>query len=600
MSGFFRYQRRQGATLTGPDHTRFRLWAPSCSSVTLEREGLPAVPMSREPDGWFQCETQSGAGVRYRYRISEDLAVPDPASCSQPDDVHGPSEVTDPLSYRWVNDSWHGRPWEETVIWEVHVGLAGGYRKLADDLSRLAGLGITAIELMPLSEFPGSRNWGYDGVFPFAPESSYGTPDDLKYLVDQAHGHGMMIFLDVVYNHFGPDGNYMGLYAEEFFARDSLTPWGKAIDFTRREVREFFLDNALTWIMEFRFDGLRLDAVQAIDDRSWLEELRHVVSETTESGRFVHLILENENNDAGLLRDGFTAQWNDDAHNALHVILTGENEGYYGNFSPDPIMALAAVLEEGFFFQGQLSSVTGKPRGSASSDLPADKFIFFLQNHDQTGNRAMGERLTVLADPDALKAAYALMLLSPQIPMLFFGEEWGCRNPFFFFTSHKNELATIVREGRRSEFASFSRFHDPEQRKLIPDPNDPDTFRRSRPEGFRKDNADQSAWLSLTDELLTLRHHFIIPRLKGAHSTGVVILPRVNDGTGSDLAVALVAQWRMNDGAMLSIAVNFDKTPALLTFSPEGKLIYARNTSTGNSTIESNSIAVWLKDESHV
>ncbi|NHO34015.1 malto-oligosyltrehalose trehalohydrolase [Acetobacter fallax] len=596
MSGFFRYQRRQGAVLVGPDLTRFRLWAPSCSAVTLEREGLASVQMDAQDDGWFQCETHSGAGVRYRYRVADDVTVPDPASCSQPDDVHGASAVADPSSYQWTCPDWSGRPWEEAVIYEIHIGLGGGYRKIAEDLPRLAALGVTAIELMPLSEFPGDRNWGYDGVFPFAPESSYGTPDDLKYLIDQAHRFGLMIFLDVVYNHFGPDGNYIALYAPEFFSENEHTLWGSAIDFTRSQVREFFLDNALYWIMEFRFDGLRFDAVQAITERNWLEELHKVISDTIEAGRFVHLILENENNDAGLLRDGFTAQWNDDAHNALHVLLTGENEGYYKNFSKDPILSLAVVLEEGFCFQGQPSPMTGKPRGSGSSDLPAEKFILFLQNHDQVGNRALGERLTVLADPDALKAAYALMLLSPQIPMLFFGEEWGCRTPFFFFTSHNRELAEIVREGRRSEFASFSHFHESEKRKLIPDPNAVQTFEKSRPDRSVTGERDHKAWLELTRELLGLRQQFIVPRLKDAHSAGVTILA---DDEGASCP-ALLASWTMADGALLSIVINLGTKPVSLTSVPDGKLICARGEVSEVRRFGPGSIAVWLKDEIRV
>ncbi|GBR01997.1 malto-oligosyltrehalose trehalohydrolase [Acetobacter oeni LMG 21952] len=564
--------------------------------MILEREGHVAVVMDAEDSGWFRCETFSGDGVRYRYRISSDVAVPDPASCAQPEDVHGPSLVVDPASYKWKNAQWQGRPWEQAVIYEVHVGLCGGYMKLAEDLPRLAELGITAIELMPLSEFPGARNWGYDGVFPFAPESSYGTPDELKYLIDQAHSLGLMIFLDVVYNHFGPDGNYIPLYAQSFFKKNKQTAWGSSINFTRQEVCDYFIDNALYWIMEFRFDGLRLDAVQAISERNWLLKLRQIVEETVEDGRFVHLILENENNDAGLLRKGFTAQWNDDAHNALHVILTGEHEGYYGNFSESPLTSLAKVLRDGFCFQGQMSPVTGKSRGSQSSDLSAEKFIFFLQNHDQAGNRAMGERLTVLADPDALKAAYALMLLSPQIPLLFFGEEWGCRTPFFFFTSHTGELGKIVREGRRNEFASFSYFHEPERRKLIPDPNEQDTFERSRPDISQVNVAEHAEWLNLTKELLKIRHNFIIPRLNGARSSGVVILSEKSSG----LKMGVAAHWIMSNGARLTIAVNFGTSFLLFAEISNENLIYARPASNDSGRLSPRSITVWLQEATNV
>ncbi|NHN89011.1 malto-oligosyltrehalose trehalohydrolase [Acetobacter conturbans] len=591
MSCIFRHTRRQGATILTPERTRFRLWAPSSAAVTLEPEGWPPIEMTPENDGWFCCETPTGAGLRYQYRIASGLLVPDPASTCQPDDVHGPSVVTDPASYCWQESEWKGRPWEEAVIYEIHVGLAGGYAALAKDLPRLAELGITAIELMPVAEFPGERNWGYDGVFPFAPESSYGSPDDLKALIDNAHALGLMIFLDVVYNHFGPDGNFIEQYARPFFMQDRTTPWGHAIDFRQRAVRDFFINNALYWLMEFRFDGLRLDAVQAIDDQSWLEELRDAVTATIEAGRHVHLILENENNDAALLRAGFTAQWNDDGHNALHVILTGESEGYYGNFSDHPCDDLATVLQEGFCFQGQRSPVTGKSRGFSSADLPSEKFIFFLQNHDQTGNRALGERLTVLARPDMLEVAYTLMLLSPQIPQLFFGEEWGCRTPFFFFTSHNPELARIVREGRRQEFASFSHFQNPQQRSSIPDPNDVATFEHSRPDQSEIEQPQHRAWLDRTRELLALRHQHIVPRLKNAHGLDVRRL--------GHHACALLARWTMADDAILNIAFNLGDVTVLLPARPLYSPIHALRTSTASQELPPAGLLVWLEENPH-
>ncbi|MCE0743997.1 malto-oligosyltrehalose trehalohydrolase [Acetobacter sicerae] len=592
MSHIHRYTRRHGAQLLSQHRTRFRLWAPSCSSVTLEAENLPPVPMTRENDGWFACETPTGAGLPYRYRITPDLLVPDPASTSQPDDVHGPSVVTDPDAYNWQNPHWRGKPWEEAVIYEVHVGLAGGYTRLAADLPRLAALGITAIELMPIAEFPGERNWGYDGVLPFAPESAYGAPDELKALIDRAHTLNLMIFLDVVYNHFGPDGNFIEQYARPFFLQDRRTPWGHAIDFTQRAVRDFFIDNALYWLMEFRFDGLRLDAVQAITEQGWLAELRETVRQTVEPDRHVHLILENENNDARLLREGFTAQWNDDGHNALHVILTGETEGYYGNFAAHPAEDLSCVLKEGFRFQGDRSPVTGKARGSPSADLPTEKFILFLQNHDQTGNRAMGERLTVLAQPHMLEAAYALLLLSPQIPMIFSGEEWGTRTPFFFFTSHNAELARIVRDGRRQEFASFRQFRDPHHRELIPDPNDPQTFERSRPDRREMEQPEHEQWLDRTHELLCLRRQYIVPRLKNAHGLDVTHL------TGQ--GCALLARWAMEDGYVLNIAFNLGAISARLPSPPQGTFLYGLRTTFPSQDLPPASLLAWLEGDDHV
>ncbi|RFD19453.1 malto-oligosyltrehalose trehalohydrolase [Komagataeibacter melaceti] len=561
------YRARQAGAMLLPDgaHTRFSLWAPSCQAVTVEAEGLPPAPMEPQGAGWFACVLPCAAGTRYRYRVAPDLAVPDPASCHQPDDVHGPSEVTDPASYTWQHDTWRGRPWHEAVIYEVHVGIMGGYAGVMADLPRIAANGFTAIELMPLAEIPGGRNWGYDGVLPYAPESAYGPPDALKALVDRAHGLGLMVLLDVVYNHFGPDGNYLPVYAAPFFRADRQTPWGAAIDFRQAAVDTFFVDNALYWLMEFRFDGLRLDAVQAITERAWLQRLPARIHAHVERGRHVHLILENENNDAGLLRAGYTAQWNDDAHNALHVLLTGEEEGYYANFTPDPTGALARVLAEGFAFQGEVSPVTHTPRGSPSADLPPARFIIFLQNHDQIGNRALGERLTTLAQPQALRAAYGLVLLCPQIPLLFMGEDWGSRQPFLFFTSHTPELGRIVREGRRREFAGFSHFASEAARHTIPDPNAPQTFAASRPDADEPDGPEHRSWRALVQALLAIRHREIMPRIPGARAMGATVI-----GHG-----AVMAQWRMGDGAVLRIALNLGERSASLPGVMGGRCLYA-------------------------
>ncbi|ACI51241.1 malto-oligosyltrehalose trehalohydrolase [Gluconacetobacter diazotrophicus PA1 5] len=535
-----------GATMITPHQTRFRLWAPSCDTVDLEIEGAAPIAMTRQPDGAFEIVAPCGAGARYRYRVRPDLAVADPASRAQPDDVFGPSMVVDPRAYAWTVNDWCGMPWERTVIYEIHVGIAGGFQGVRARLSQLAALGITAVQLMPLSEFPGGRNWGYDGVLPYAPESSYGTPEDLKALIDHAHGLGMMVFLDVVYNHFGPDGNFLSAYAAPFFRSDRPTPWGEAIDFRQPAVRTYFTENALYWLMEYRFDGLRLDAVHAIADRDWLVELAARVRARTEAGRHVHLILENENNDAGLLQSGFDAQWNDDGHNALHVLLTGEDEGYYRNFSDDPTAHLARVLGQGFAFQGEVFPTLKRPRGMPSGSLPPSAFILFLQNHDQIGNRALGDRLTVLADPRALRAAYGLLLLSPQIPLLFMGEEWGSRRPFLFFTSHSPHLGQIVRDGRRREFAAFAHFSDPARREQIPDPNQPETFAASVPNAREAAGPAGRGWQDLFATLLRLRRHHVVPRLRGARGLGAQPIG----------PAAVAARWRMGDGAVLAIALN--------------------------------------------
>ncbi len=414
---------------------------------------------------------------------------------------------------------------------------------------------------MPVNDFPGRHNWGYDGVLPYAPDTAYGSTEDLKALVDAAHDCGMMIFLDVVYNHFGPDGNYLGLYASKLFREDIHTPWGAAIDFRRPEVRRFFTENALYWLMEYRFDGLRFDAVHAISEPDWLDEMAAEVRATVEPGRHVHLVLENDHNAAGHLAGNFDAQWNDDGHHVLHVLLTGETEGYYKDYADSGAHNLARVLAEGFVFQGQQSHYLGRARGEPTTGLAPTAFVLFLQNHDQIGNRALGERLTVLTDPRALEAAIAMQLLCPQIPLIFMGEEFATASPFLFFTDHGPDLAGLVTEGRRREFAKFPAFADPETRERIPDPNDPATFRRSIPD---RELASAPERQALYRRLLAIRHAEIIPRLDGARSLGAKVIG----------PAAVVARWRLGDGAVLILAVNLgsDAVPAE---NPGGRVIFA-------------------------
>lgn len=554
--------------------TLFRLWAPDRDAVTLEIDGAPTTPMWRDAEGWFTVEASVTAGTRYRFRLDDDDVVPDPASRQQDGGVHGWSVVVDPDAYRWRTD-WQGRAWEEMVIQEVHVGALGGFAGVATHIPQIAAMGVTAIELMPVNAFGGTRNWGYDGVLPYAVAESYGTPDALKALVDTAHEHGVAVFLDVVYNHFGPDGNYLGGYASPFFHADVDTPWGGAVAVDREPVRRFFIDNALMWINEYRIDGLRFDAVHAIDDDAFLDAMASEIRAST-GDRRVHLVLENERNDAERLRaEAYDAQWNDDFHNVLHVLLTGETSAYYADFADRPAERLARCLGEGFIYQGEGSpNHDGRPRGKPSGHLPPTAFVSFLQNHDQIGNRALGERLTVLTDRARLRAATALLLLSPQIPLLFMGDEAGSDTPFLFFTDFHDELADAVREGRRKEFAKFAAFADESARAAIPDPNAQATFSASVP----RDGPEAGRWRTLYSDLLALRHRVIVPRLRGAVAMGA-------EAIGER---AVVARWRMGDGAVLTIALNLGDE-AVVFPAVEGDVVFA-----DGATDAGPCVRVWL------
>jgi len=564
----FHYKLPFGAEYLGNGRSRFRLWAPLAKTVAVELDGRRRVPLTPDEDGWFEVETDCEALTHYRYvlmsQVDGEISVPDPASRCQAGDVHADSVVIDAAAYQWQTPDWRGRPWHETVLYELHVGALGGFAGVMQRLPELAELGITAVELMPVSEFPGAYNWGYDGVLPYAPDASYGTPEQLKQLIDTAHGLGMMVFLDVVYNHFGPDGNYLASYAP-FFRNDTSTPWGQTIDFHRPEVADFFAENALYWLQEYRFDGLRFDAVHAICDQNWLTQLAArvrtaIAAEDQEIGRgkrHVHLVLEHDGNAASLLNggdsatraDAFEAQWNDDGHHVLHVLLTGETGGYYADYAIQPAEKLARCLREGFIYQGEPSPYRdNETRGERSVALPPTAFVLFLQNHDQIGNRARGERLTALAAPAALRAAQALLLLSPQIPLLFMGEEYGAAQPFYYFTSHADEqLAEAVRSGRRREFSRFPEFADSAALDSLPDPNSFSTFMASIPEPVAPDDdASGAQWMGWCYRLLAIRRMAITPFLPGA-----VALDAQAVG-----AAAVYARWRLNNGTVLCIALN--------------------------------------------
>jgi len=420
-------------------------------------------------------------------------------------------------------------------------------------LDHLVATGITALELMPLADFAGSRNWGYDGVLWYAPDSAYGRPDDLKTLIDEAHQRGLMVFLDVVYNHLGPEGNYLGRYAPTFFT-EAQTPWGSAIDYRVREVRAFAVENALYWLREYRFDGLRLDAVHAISEPgeiSMLHDLSRAAGElAVETGRHIHLVLENDDNAASLLdvgedppRGKYRAQWNDDYHHAWHVLLTGETQGYYGDYAKSPLRDITRALASGFVYQGEASAHRGgQLRGEPSGALAPTAFVNFLQNHDQIGNRALGDRLENIAKPKAIEAALAITLLAPMVPMLFMGEEWGSKAPFPFFCDFQGDLANAVRQGRRKEFAgAYAKYGDE-----IPDPLEESTFQSAVLDWDARNDAAGGRRLALVRDLLAIRRREIIPRLAGA---------AFGEAQAADDGL-LTAIWRMGDGTTLSLLAN--------------------------------------------
>ncbi len=545
----------------------FRLWAPNCAAVSLLLEGQEPLPMNPVRAGWYEVQTSCTTGARYKFRLADGTAngidVPDPASRQQQDDAHGWSIVVDHDAYQWRHPDWQGRPWSEAVIYELHVGVCGGFKGVTANLPELAALGVTAIELMPIAQFPGVRNWGYDGVLPFAPAVAYGTPDELKELIDTAHGLGLMVLLDVVYNHFGPDGNFLHLFASDFFRDDRNTGWGAAIDFRRRQVRDFFIENAQHWLNDYRFDGLRLDAVHAIDDPDYLFEFARAVRGSVAPDRHIHLIVENEDNCASLLESNtpsFDAQWNDDGHHCLHVLLTGEHEGYYADYAVTPADKLARCLAEGFVYQGEHSEHCGRARGEPSKALRSTAFVLFLQNHDHIGNRAFGERLLTLCRADAFRAAAALVLLSPQIPLLFMGEEDGAREPFLFFTDHHPELAEQVRVGRMEEFSKFEAFADTADSPNLPDPNEPTTFAASVPQP----TAESPLWRAFYSSLLALRREHVMPGLAGITQRESAVLGRA----------AVSTAW-LSGETWLRLYANLDEAPVEFEIAPSAKLLYA-------------------------
>ncbi len=569
-----------GAQSLAEGACRFRLWAPSAGQVTLVL-GMEAraseFAMSAAGDGWWERIEVAPAGTRYCYRIDCHWPVPDPASRFNPEGVHGASEVVAPDAFDWPDTDWRGRPWAEAVLYEMHTGTfttEGTYAAVEMRLDHLAALGVTALELMPVAAFPGARGWGYDGVLPFAPHAAYGRPEDLKHLVAAAHARGLMVFLDVVYNHFGPEGNYLDRYAKPFFSKQHSTPWGPAINFdgtNSSNVREFFIHNALYWLEEFHMDGLRLDAVHAIADESVpdiLTELAERVRQGPGAVREVHLVLENGKNQSHYLPRTacgrpryYTAQWNDDLHHAFHVLLTGEADGYYSGHAQHPAWRLGRCLAEGYSQQGEAPGHRGEP----SAHLPPAAFISFLQTHDQVGNRAFGERLCTLVPEAPLRAATVAWLLAPAPPLLFMGEEFAAATPFLFFCDFGPERAAMVAAGRQREFTGFARFSDPAAQALIPSPNDADSFDRSRLDWPSIERGPHAGWLELYRELLALRREHVVPRLARmeGHAGHFEVL--------SDRAATVA--WQLGDGARLELCLNLGRDTSAITGRPAGALL---------------------------
>nr|WP_314093307.1 malto-oligosyltrehalose trehalohydrolase [uncultured Shinella sp.] len=542
-------QRSWGPVLEQDGGVTFRLWAPAEVAVTLLVEGRE-IPMQRRDDGWHKRRTEAKAGDRYAFRLDDGTTLPDPAAHAQLDDVHGPSLVVDHGAYAWQHPDWTGCPWAETVLYELHIGTftpEGTLRAAIDRLPHLHALGITAIEIMPVAQFAGRRGWGYDGVLLHAPHPAYGTPDELKAFVDAAHGQGMMVLLDVVYNHFGPVGNMLPRIAPDFFHPERHTPWGAAIAFDEPAVRRYFIENALQWVVDYRFDGLRLDATEQIEDDSethLLIELAETVRAAA-PGRYIHLAVEDQHSRKSLLnRDGgivrhYTAGWNDEFHHALHIVATGETGGYYKNFLDDTIGTIREATAKGFVRADRAKDRVGP---APQDPLPPDVNINFLQNHDQIGNRAFGDRLENQTDPDLLKVMTALLILSPPVPLLFMGEEYGEVRPFQFFADFEGELADATKAGREAEAEKFGGMPEDKTMADLPDPLSEDTFERSKLDWSRAATPEGRQRMEFLRELIGLRQRHIAPLLK----SGTVephILP-ADDGI-------VAIDWRSPGGTLL-------------------------------------------------
>jgi maltooligosyltrehalose trehalohydrolase len=506
---------RLGATRLSDRTWQFLVWAPHSTFVSLhlcDRDLL--VPMECLPRGYHRAVVKDlSSGARYCYHLADGRDLPDPSSRFQPEGVHGPSQLLDTSTFQWTDQTWKGRPLESSIFYELHVGVytpEGTFDALIPHLPELVDLGITTVEIMPVAQFPGSRNWGYDGTYPFAPQCSYGGPTSLQRFVDAAHAQGLAVALDVVYNHLGPEGNYLNAYGPYFTDR-YRTPWGQAVNFDGQgsdEVRRFFRENAMYWLEEYHIDALRLDAVHGIFDfgaHHFLAELKVASSKLSQRlGRQIHLIAESDLNDSRLLHTppqggyGLDAQWSDDFHHSVHTLLTKEDKGYYEDFGG--ITPLVSTLQDGWHYRGQYSVHRQRRHGNSPAGIAPSRFVVCNQNHDQVGNRAAGDRLTGLVAFEALKLAAGITLLSPFTPLLFMGEEYGEPAPFQYFTSHSDPgLVEAVRRGRREEFAAFG------WQDSVPDPQDEQTFSRSHLNHSLKSKEPRKTLFRFYQQLIRMR-----------------------------------------------------------------------------------------------
>lgn len=597
-----------GATPVGEGAVRFRVWAPRANHVAVQvlDSGRRPVPMQPRESGYFEVTVEGvRAGARYLYVLDGAAARPDPASRSQPDGVHQASAVVDPEAFRWTDQAWRGLPFNDLIIYELHTGTfteTGTFDAIIPHLHSLRHeVGITAIELMPVAQFPGGRNWGYDGTYLYAPQSTYGGPDGLKALVDACHAEGLAVILDVVYNHLGPEGNYLAGFGAYFTDR-YRTPWGDAINYDGPDsdaVRQFIVGNALYWVTEYHIDALRLDAIHGIYDFSAqhiLQEIAAAVHAQAERlGRQVAVIAESDLNDTRVIDPparggyGLDGQWNDDFHHALRVTLTGEREGYYRDFHG--IRDVAAAIRDGFVYCGQRSEFRRRRHGNSSRHCPPARFVVFAQNHDQVGNRAVGDRLDTKLQFEALKVARAVVLLSPGIPLLFMGEEYGETAPFQYFVEHGDPaLVEAVRQGRRKEFEAFG--WRPED---IPDPQDPATFERcrlnrdrvdARQEGLRRwtgalirlrqtvpalgtaDRRQHAVWVFEQEELLVVHRRAI----RGEEALLILGFKKT---PSTCMLMAPVGRWerRLDAGAPDFGGSGVETPPQQLVIEPQGSVV---------------------------